>query len=68
MAVPGIEAGRYLVADRIPRGSIFYKSVVLILGAPFSCACVRACVDVRACACMRVHARLCVHVCMCACV
>ena len=29
--VPGIEAGRFLVADRIPRGSLFHKSVVLIL-------------------------------------
>ena len=38
--VPGIEAGRFLVADRIPRGSLFHKSVVLILehGLPIACA------------------------------
>lgn len=38
--VPGIEAGRFLVADRIPRGSLFHKSVVLILehGLPLACA------------------------------
>lgn len=40
--VPGIEAGRFLVADRIPRGSLFHKSVVLILEHGLTIACARA--------------------------
>ena len=29
--VAGVVAGRFLIADRIPRGSIFFRSVILIL-------------------------------------
>ena len=29
--VPAVMAGRYLIADGIPRGSIFYQSVILLL-------------------------------------